>query len=250
MKSYTALAQDLTDGNISIDPAERKVQVRVLHQRLLAPFPRTEHEVRPATHGQKSKPLFYVDPRAYTKRLDMVLGLDGYSSLTPIILLEKEMMAEMEYNKVEKKREQVGVKEGLMSACVVSIEVHHPLFKKTVSNIGEKSIIDMTAENKSTSAYAQAFKRAATHLGIAAYLYYISMPDQPYDKSGRGFGFQVPPDTVMEEALRNVGFKGICEKTGKKVTWNEAAVSMHYHGRVLCEAETRRLLEEETPTEG
>lgn len=242
-KAYFKMAEDMEKGFFHpVGTPENNLQVKILHQRLLAPFPSGEHEVRPATGGFKSRPLFYIDPRAYAKRLDLVLGLGGYSILTDEIKLAGETMPIYgPYNMETKSKPVIGDKSGLMVATSVTIEVHHALLSKKVSNVGEKSIVDLTADNKTTSAFAQAYKRAATHLGVAAYLYYITMPDMTFDKNN-GFGFKVPPDDVMHNALKEVGFKRICEITGAEVSWKEAAASMHYTGRVLCRAETEKYL--------
>lgn len=244
MKTYEQLADDLTRGIIYTEGPERAIQEQIVNQRLLAPFPKTETEVRPGdTNGGRARPLFYVDPRGYDKRLTQVFGLGGYSISTPLLTMDLEDLERGKWNKELKKRETVRMT-GLLVAVSVEVRIHTPLMTKTASNVGEKGL-DASADNKVTSAQAQAFKRACTQLGVGAYLYYLDMGMVPYDKD-RGFGFTVPPDNVMEKALRNAGFKGRCEITGQHpIPWQEAARSMHFLGRVVCDAEFKKLMDAE-----
>lgn len=233
------------DSKHPIDDAQPTSELELIHQRLLAPFPVSEMECRPgATFSGKAKPLFYVDPRAYAKRLNQVLGIDGWSVITQDLVMGAETTEQTRWDFQTKSRIKEGTKSGLLVGVVVEIQVHTKHLKKTVSDVGEKGV-EAASENKLTSAFAQAFKRAATHLGVGAYLYYIGIEPQPYSKDS-GFPFNSPPDDKMEEALRDIGFKSTCEITGKRVRWKVAAYSMHHFGKILCEEECEKLRPVET----
>jgi hypothetical protein len=201
-----------------------------IKQRLLAPFPITELELRcGAGRGvDKHIPLIYVDTRAVSHRLNTVLGLENYS-------VEISDMNAYHENWMGKKDD--GSKQGLCTAVVVKLIVNHPELKTIQTNIGEKSLDAGDSGNKFTTAYAQAYKRAASHLGIGQYLYYMKVTKAFDSKYGKFVNesavFDAITNDMWDTALDNVGFNFLCEETGEKLSWNIAARSMEKFGRIL-----------------
>lgn len=192
--------------------------VETLQQRLLAPFPATEVEVRAGSISSdktKRQALYYLTTRSVQKRLDSVFGIEGWS-----------------ISKVVSKMEPQSDK-NLLASCVVTVKIHHPLLKKTVSNIGEVDGDDTKRDNKNTSAYAQAFKRTCTLLGVGAYLYYTGVKYYPHSQ-GRWEVTPKPTDDQINASLKAAGFRGLCEKCGERVPWRVAAASMDQLGAILC----------------
>jgi hypothetical protein len=223
-----------------LDKNKTETDVKILHQRLLAPFPMSEMDVRPgATNKDKTQaiPLFYVDPRAITQRLDKVFGLGGYS------ISHCDIQQQLDYKEsTDWETKAVKSSQGLLVSCTCTINIHTPELQKTVTNVGEKGL-DETGHNKTTSAWAQAYKRAASLLGVGSYLYYLQLGYFPYDKFKKKVNVAELPDNVMIEALEQAGFNFKCEISGEPVTWKVAAASMQYFGRVLCPTEGKKLRE-------
>lgn len=212
----------------------------ILIQRLKAPFQASELEFRPGStrkSGKEAKPVGYVDTRAVNQRLGRVLGVGNYDVKLPILIMGEDTYGAYTWENGQKKK--VGENKGLLVGCSVSIEVHHPELKMVVSNVGEKSL-DESGYNKCTSAYAQAFKRAAGQLGVGEYIYNL---DLDWTSCNNGsLGEYTAPDDAIEDALIKAGFESKCEVTGQKVPWKWAARSMRYYGMVLCEEEQKKLL--------
>ena len=211
---------------------QEKADREIIRQRLLAPFPMSVVDTRPGAFGRGgAKPLFYIDARDVSKRLHDVLGLGTFSIVTNSL---NSNFDRKEENKKNKETGQFEVKtlEGLLVSCVCEIHVHHPLFSTVASNVGEKGL-DEQGYNKVTSAWSQAFKRAAAMgLGIGEYLYFMDFPFTPYNDGKFQFD-NAELGTKITEALQNVGFKFTCEVTGQIVPWNVAALAVHRYGRVL-----------------
>jgi len=219
---------------------EEKVDIEIIHQRLLAPFPMSEMDARPGATSKDKKtaiPLFYVDPRAITQRLDKVFGLNGYSITTTDVHQALDIKESVDWTTKEKESKQ-----GLLVSCTCVIDIHTPYMTKKVSNVGEKGL-DETGYNKTTSAWAQAYKRTASLLGIGSYLYYLKMDYVPYDQYKKKVDVSGLADSDVEGALEEAGFNLRCEITGEKVSWKIAAASMQYFGRILCSAEGKKLRE-------
>lgn len=198
-------------------------ELEKIHQRLLAPLPLSEMSVRPGNRsGEKAKVLFYLNPRSVQRRLDTVFGPSGWSSPSVKIFTNQESDS------------------NLLISCTVTLAIHTEEIARTVTNTGEKGGKD-SQHNKTTSAHAQAFKRAASLLGIGTYLYYLDIGYKPLNGS-KFASYPQPTDEDMESALSASGFKGICEETGEKVPWKIAAHSMERLGRVLSKDKARELL--------
>jgi hypothetical protein len=230
-----ATAKQTTVVDLFTDLTDEKLAT--IHQRLLAPFKPDEYDVRPgAVSGTRAQPLFYIDPRVVIHRLNKVFGFGGWSC--PNIGLQ---FLEETVTKKDWKTGEETIKKGLLTGVTAEIHVHRGDLKGIFSNVGEKNPND-NADNKLTASWAQAFKRAATMMGIGTFLYCIKLPDQPYDKSTRNFSnFQFPSDEVMEKALKDTGFLGLCEETGEKVPWKVAAYSMDQFGKVLSVEAAKKL---------
>lgn len=207
----------------------------VLHQRLLAPFPLAYLETKPMVFGKGSaKPGLYLQPRDYQKRLTQVFGPDRWSCETTLLSMERD---KKEYSKKTPDSDQkvvYKVKEALMVAATVDITVTFPNGRtKLVSNSGESSMdID---DNKVTAAWAQAFKRACSLLGIGEYLYHLPLPMLPYKNSS--FNSKDLNEAISvgtPQALATVGFRGLCEGCEEQLEWQKAANAMNFLGRIIC----------------
>lgn len=224
-------------------PLEEYIQI--VHQRLKAPFPPSEMEARVGQNVGEGQaiPLFYIDTRAAIKRLDQVFGLGNYSIITKPLSMGADQREVTNYNTKE-----TSTKSGLLVAATVEIAIHTPYLTCTVSNVGEKGL-DEQGHNKATSAWAQALKRAATSLGVGSFLYYMGVKKPfPLQGTGRVKGFwdieKLPLDDFIPAALKECGFRSICEVTEQEVPWRIAAQAVHYTGRVLCKEEAKKVLEE------
>lgn len=224
----------------------------VIEQRLKAPFTPGEMELRPGRMNYKTmaaKPLVYIDPRSVAKRLDQVFGSGCWGvdhiSVTAALDEKYELVKNLEGD-----GKMARDTKGLFVGSTCSIVINRGQYQTTVSNVGDKSLKD-PADNKLTASQAQAFKRAATLVGIGSYLYDIKLEDLATKKIG-GMS-QFPPmsspqiigllekDNHIQKALKANGFFGLCEVTGEEVPWHIAAAAMDRFGMVLCEAEARKL---------
>jgi len=218
-------------------------ELEILEQRLLAPFIPEEIDIRPGAtsdFGKKASPLFYVDTRAVMKRLRQVFGLGGFSVQSSTLTFGHDQKKKKGYgeNAVDT------VEEGLLVGCTVEINIHTDLVNITASNVGEKGL-DESGYNKVTSSWSQAFKRAAQILGVGSFLYYMQHPPVAYDKTSRKItGISAPPDDLMEQALKDSGFKSLCEVTGQQVPWLTAARSMDRFGKILSVEGAKQLKEQ------
>lgn len=209
---------------------KEEIDLNVIHQRLLAPFPDSEMEIRPgATSYDKKKAvaLFYVNPRAVIQRLDKVFGLGGYSIITSPPTMAMDAQTKTNWTTKEET-----TKNGLLVASTVTIRIHTPYLNAEYSNSGEKSLDD-TSLIKVTSAWAQAFKRATTLMGVGSYLYYLPQIWGSYDEKARKVTLTGNNDTEITEALKEAGFLFKCEVTGNSIDWKTAAQSMAKLGRIL-----------------
>lgn len=208
-------------------------EIEIIHQRLKAPFKADEIEIKPSkiTKAGTAKPLFFVSAHSVINRLDRVLGFENYSIEVSDLKMD-----------LDKKLRDDDSEEGILVGCVVTIDVHHPLFRKRVSNVGERSM-DEPNYNKVTTAYAQALKRAASLLGVGAYLYNLDVPELwPYDRVKK-FGDRTAPPELVEQALKDVGFRFLCEETGERISWETAALSIHKFGRLLSRSAAMKYVE-------
>ena len=170
-----------------------------------------------------------------------MLGLGNFSVLTPSVSSNFDSM-DIEKTDYKTKEKTLTHKEGLLVAATCQINVHHPLFSMNVSGVGEKGL-DETNFNKVTSAWAQAYKRAAAMgLGVGIYLYFMDFKPVEWN-----FGkCKIPEATILEktnEALDQVGFKFTCEETGEKIDIKTCAASLSKTGRILSIAGYKSLKE-------
>lgn len=224
---------------------ETAKQRRLIHNRLLAPFTPDQLEVRPgatSSDGSKALPLFYIDAATVIQRLNQVIGFGNYSITTGPILLANEYSDV--FSGKYPNRQLDRVKQGLLVATSVTITIDIPgILTTSSSNVGEKGH-DESGYNKVTSAFAQALKRAASQLGIGAYLYNLKTPFyKPYDSKTKKFtGNVTPTDEELTKALIATGFKLACEETGSALTWLDCARSLEYTGKILCKEEAKKTL--------
>jgi len=204
----------------------------IIHQRLLAPFPVTALDFKPldgTMRDGKAKPYCYPDIRAVTDRLVKSIGVNDFKISTDFHHISPFL-----YEKVDKHNKEAKlVVETHFKACIgvtIGIRIGEDNWV-TRSNVGEA---EKRAEAM-TTAYSQAFKRAAVLFGLGRYLYDMDLPLYPYN---RGFDtnkiFQSPEfDAAVKKALEASGFEFKCEETGQKVDWKTASLTVAKLGRVL-----------------
>ena len=236
---------------------------KIIEQRLLCPFTADDIDIRAGAGAGTGKnvPLFYITTRAVDKRLRQIFGLGGYSVESVEHTIEQDTVKKKRYikqgesnrilNSIEKtfeKEEKTLVSEkevwtptdydintGLLVATTCKIKVHCGDLNFTMCNVGEKGL-DETGFNKVTSSYAQAFKRAASNMGVGAYLYYLKdIPGVSFTNNKCNLkASDEPVKTKIHEGLDEVGFLFECEETGNIITdWTICARSMEKCGRVL-----------------
>lgn len=223
-----------------------------VEQRLKAPFPPHDMELRPGRMNYKNftaKPLVYIDPRSVAKRLDLVFGSGcwGVSDIGVTAALDEKYEAVKDPLSGDK---TVRDNKGLFVGSTCTITVNKGKYQTSVSNVGDKSLKD-PLDNKLTGSQAQAFKRAATLIGVGAYLYDLKLDDLPTKQINGVRMFPPMPavelielfenNNLIQKSLRANGFLGICEVTGEEIPWTMAAVTMDRFGMILCEAEARKL---------
>ncbi len=245
---------------------------QIIEQRLLCPFTADDIDIRAGAGagGGKNVPLFYVTTRAVDKRLRQVFGLGGYrvknvnhsivnetikkkiyvkqgETLKPV--LTDQTLVENGDNKTTTKvfdARPYEINSGLLVATACEIHVHTELMQFVVSNVGEKGL-DETGFNKVTSSYAQAYKRAASNMGVGSYLYYLkNIPGVKFENNKCALeASDEPVRTTIQEALGEVGFLFICEETGNRIDdWTTCARSMEKCGRVLSVEGYKKLRDE------
>lgn len=154
---------------------------------LRAPFDPEEIYWKPqATNRDRTSAVAaaYADPRAYSDRLNEVLGPDGWTceyTATVIAPLPPNPAAPIKENEWKPKLTYNG--KVLIVAKLSIVLTDGTRF--THSGTGEE---EATNENAITSAEAQAFKRAATRFGLGRYLYDLPKNQwHPYDKESKKF---------------------------------------------------------------
>lgn len=210
----------------------------IIEQRLLAPFSPSELDFRPGPMNKAKSstlPLIYVDSRAVNRRLTATYGLGNWSLTTENI-----------FGASDKDK----YSDGLSVVVQVTLKIHHPdLPQFVVSNVGDSCYKDGVT-NKFTSAWAQAFKRSASMLGIGSFLYELGeVPWVHVDEWGKiNLSLKERADYLNEndmvsKALKTTGFNFKCEVTGEIVPWEICAYSMQLYGKILCETEIKKLKE-------
>ena len=137
--------------------SDKKVIKAILDQ-LKNPFPTNLLKYRiGATTKDKRKaiPLFYLTARDIAKRLDDVLGFDGWNKTTELITTSSGLVAA---------KTTIGIK----------LPSGEWLYR---DGIGEPSNVAPPLGAESHS-----FKRAASNFGIGRYLYYVHINWQPIDE--------------------------------------------------------------------
>lgn len=239
----------------------KEEQKKLIQQRLLAPFMPDDIDIRPGSGGKSGNiPLFYLTTRCVDKRLSLLFGLGGYSIKNVSQNIEMERIKKKKFVKQGESLPKVEMyKEvqrdsndkilssstryetpdsdenfGLLVATICEIHVHTDDMNFVVSNVGEKGL-DETGFNKVTSSFAQAYKRAASNMGIGRYLYYLkNIGKVPFTDNKCSIDITADPYfTKIEEALEESGFLSRCEVTGEKIDWLIAAKSMEKFGMVL-----------------
>lgn len=222
----------------------------IIQQRLLAPFPTSTLDLKPldgSLKDSKAVPYCYPDIRAVTDRLTAVLGSENLQ-----INVDNPTM--IPYPATVRKKNPANYKDKSQPEYLELEETHFKSFVSvsisakmgdewvTRSNVGE-------AEKKSesmTTAYAQAFKRAAVLFGVTRYLYDIKLPSFAYTNFkfdyNAVFNSQIFSDQVTA-SLKASGFLFKCEVTGETVDWKTAATTVTHLGRVLCADEAKKIIQ-------
>lgn len=130
-----------------------------------------------ATNSAKDKAVAaaYADPRAYSDRLNEVVGPDKWSTQYTV-----HTIGPIIHPKTDPKawKTDFAYKGKVLVVATLTIEG-----VGSNSGTGESDAVD---ENAITSAEAQAFKRAATRFGLGRYLYDLPKNQWcPYDKDSR-----------------------------------------------------------------
>lgn len=235
-----------------------------IEQRLRAPFAPGDLELRPNQMDyttKKAVPLVYIDSRTVAKRLDQIFGSGCWSVTDNNFSTGNEY--KWEETTVEIKKDDNGkpikgsdVKEfrenrGLFVGCSCSISINKGQYQTTVSNVGDKNMKN-PLDNKLTGSQAQAFKRAASLLGIGAYLYGMKMSELPVKWREGSYKFEeysdseiiqiLDKDNVIGNALKSSNFHSICEISGESVDWKIAAFTMDKLGMILSQAEAKKFM--------
>jgi hypothetical protein len=150
---------------------------RDVQDALAAPFPEDEIEFLPraATNG-RALALAHIDARTVMRRLDAVVGPDGWSFDFDVL--------SPDCKKIKGKLTVLGV---------------------TKCDAGEAS----TEDEPLKSAVSDALKRCAVHFGIGRFLYYLPQLWVNYDAAKRRFS-ETPrlPAGALEKALALCGYRG------------------------------------------
>lgn len=174
----------------------------------------------------KGQAAAYADPRAYSDRLNEVVGPDGWFELCTVaysVPFPKKMSKrneEEKYVDVIKMTATVGV-------GIIGLGFH--------TNVGESWCDD---ENAYTISYAQALKRACYPFGLGRYLYDLPKIWHPVDKYGhfKGDG-PAMPDWAKPRKLCSVCTKAVEAVTVGEKTFTISRLVEHSkgkYGRIMC----------------
>lgn len=146
-----------------------------LQKALAAPFPRNEVLGRIGTKtkdGKKAQVLAYVDARTVMKRLDEVLGVDGWmDEIRPIA-------------------------DGKGFVCRLSLRMPDDTW------IHREDVADLSQVEAVKGGASDAFKRAAVKFGVGRYLYDLGSPWVDLDARGylpKNFVFPLPDWALLEQ---------------------------------------------------
>jgi len=171
---------------------------REVQDALAAPFPEDEIEFLPrASANGRALALAHIDARSVMRRLDAVVGPDGWTfDWEPVMLDAGYRMLD------------TGA-----SRSASSIEHRAPVRVKgklTVLGVTKCDAGEAAAEDEPLkAAVSDALKRCAVHFGIARYLYYLPQTWVPYDPAKRRFT-ETPrlAAGAVERALAVCGYQG------------------------------------------
>lgn len=169
-------------------------KLRDIQQRLREPFAAELVYFKPQVVSYKgadstAKGAAYADARAYSDRLNEVVGIDGWSQ-TAVISTSPTYEKEI---KKKEKNPQTGQWD-VETSKTVRIARISAVVTVTINGVGSHSNVgesDISDENATTIAYAQAFKRACVEFGLGRYLY--DLPETgwlPFDTKTRQFKTQ------------------------------------------------------------
>lgn len=154
-----------------------------LQEKLSEPFDPSVIKWKPQTVDYKGKTAMataHADPRAYIDRLNDVVGPGNWE--------QKLSFSSTPYTKVIRGKKAYGDQpatqdrevSGTKVICACELTIHGV----THTSSGDS---DSSDENASTSAEAQAFKRAAVSFGLGRYLYNLPAKQYPYDTDKKRF---------------------------------------------------------------
>jgi hypothetical protein len=190
-----------TASTVAADPIKvtgklTAAKVREIHEKLQEPFPVELIKFLPTNTDWKNKTataLAYADTRAYTDRLNKVVGVDNWSqslaiSCTPAY--QKTVKGRKVQNPDTQAWEESpsSVMEDAKVILAVTVTITG-LGSKT--NVGECEASD---ENAATTTFAKAFKRACADFGLGRYLYDIPKTVCKYDTYNKCFSEKDLPE--------------------------------------------------------
>lgn len=211
-------------------------------KKLAEPFNPDDVEFIPQLVDWKAKTAIaaaYADSRAYTTRLNETIGLGFWRSeiKSPIIT---------EYNKIIKERtdwktkaiipgsEVKGFKLGLIAT--VSIWMGPVLGWVSQDSTGGKETDD---ENWTTTAEAQAYKRAISKWGPGQYFYSFGILSYPYDKKWLvqpvlpEWAYPTKYCSACENEITSITYD-VGEQRVTKTGWDIYKLTKEMHGQPLC----------------
>jgi len=133
---------------------------KFIDELLRQPFEAQDLDYRVKSKSEKGDCTFltYVDTRAVQKRLDIIFPNSWDVTVDSIESTEDRICVTA----------TLEVKQGLLSRSLANVGEKHLSFKVDAKEARDRD------NNSATSAYAQAFKRAASLLGIGEYIYDLS----------------------------------------------------------------------------
>lgn len=162
--------------------SQKKTQeeIKNILMALRDPFPADVVSWRPQSvkgqNGQKhAQALVYADPRAYSDRLNEVVGVQNWFQFTSVAFSPEFKKSKSVWENKVKVMTEAPIVKCVVTAVVgiIGVGIH--------CDAGESWADD---ENAHTIAYAQAFKRACYHFGLGRYLYDLEAIDHPCNDYG------------------------------------------------------------------
>src|SRR5437763_6605357 len=142
---------------------------REVQDALMAPFPDDEIEFLPrASANGRALALAHIDARSVMRRLDAVVGPDGWW---------------FDYDVITPTPNPLPGREGATRSAGVGVKGRLTVLGVTKCDAGEAAAEDEPLK----AAVSDAVKRCAVHFGIARYLYYLPQLWVAYDAAKRRF---------------------------------------------------------------